>query len=279
MKTITTAKEMIAFSDSRGAAGERVGFVPTMGALHAGHLSLVETARSMNDLVVVSVFVNPTQFNDPKDLEKYPRTLDSDTELLEKSGVDVLFYPSVEEIYPDKTEVVYELDGLDQTMEGPNRPGHFNGVVQVVTRLFDIVKPNSAFFGEKDFQQLSIIRHMAAKLGYSIEIIGCPTMREQSGLAMSSRNMRLSESGHEVAAHISRSLKEIANRISGGERPSDVLTTVLNNLSKEEEIDVEYLALADPITLQPATNNSASIRACIAAYVEGVRLIDNMQVK
>ena len=196
MKIITTAHEMSAYSLSRREKRLTIGFVPTMGALHEGHLSLIRNAKQSADIVVVSIFVNPTQFNNSSDLDKYPRTFETDKKLLLNEGIDVLFFPTVDEIYPSPETKTYNLDGLDAQMEGPNRPGHFNGVVQVVTRLFEIIKPHVAYFGEKDFQQLAIIRHMTAKLGYDIDIEGMSTIREESGLAMSSRNVRLSPEGN-----------------------------------------------------------------------------------
>lgn len=250
-----------------------------MGALHAGHISLVELAKRQCNTVIVSVFVNPTQFNDPNDLAKYPRTFESDSEMLEKAGVDALFFPSVEEVYPTDEVRTYELDDLDQLMEGPNRPGHFNGVVQVVTRFFDIITPDLAFFGEKDFQQLAIIRHMTNKLGYATRIFGCPTMREQSGLAMSSRNMRLSEHGKQTATALFRSLEDIRDSFSAGQDIKLAISNGLSVLQTQKGVDLEYLELVDSENLHRADDSTTSIRACIAAYVEGVRLIDNMRVK
>lgn len=270
---------MTAFCQARKARGISIGFVPTMGALHQGHLSLVQQASNTCDAVVVSIFVNPTQFNDTSDLEKYPRTFDADRSMLEDAGVTALFYPSVDEIYPKREPTNYDLDGLDQLMEGPSRPGHFNGVVQVVTRLFDIVEPEMAFFGEKDFQQLAIIRHMSTKLGYRVKIFGCPTIRERSGLAMSSRNVRLSESGKRSASALSRSLEQIKQRLSEGANVVDAIKPATDQLKQENGVELEYLELVDVVTLHKATNETPSIQACVAAYVEGVRLIDNMQVK
>lgn len=279
MKIFTAADKMSSFSVSIKGNGQSIGFVPTMGALHQGHISLVEEAKRVCDVVIVSVFVNPTQFNNPDDLAKYPRTFETDRTMLEKAGVDAVFYPSVDEVYPLHETKHYDLDGLDELMEGPNRPGHFNGVVQVVTRFFDIVSPDIAFFGEKDFQQLAIIRHMTKKLNYSIEVIGCPTVREQSGLAMSSRNMRLSEHGKEIATVLVKALREMKNLADSGADEHEIRLQGMRTIQSEDEIELEYLELVDPQSLKHATNGSTSIRACIAAYVEGVRLIDNMQVK
>ena len=280
MRVLTSAQSMIRFAENAKLVNSSIGFVPTMGALHAGHLSLIEAAKRESDLVVVSVFVNPTQFNNASDLDKYPRTFDSDRSLLEDSRVDVMFFPSVEEIYPAGTEDQrkFELDGLDELMEGPNRPGHFNGVVQVVTRLFDLVEPTKAFFGEKDFQQLAIIKHMSSKLGYRIDIVGCDTVRESDGLAMSSRNVRLTSSGRTIAPEIHRTLEALRNELRTNS-VEEVLARAKAALLGSPEIELEYLELVDPITLKRATDDSISIQGCIAAWIDDVRLIDNMRVK
>lgn len=279
MKIITTASEMIEFSAAQKAATATIGFVPTMGALHEGHVSLIRAAKEHNDKVIVSVFVNPTQFNQASDLENYPRTFNEDKEVLEREGIAVMFFPSVEEIYPDSTSPNYDLDGLDLGMEGPNRPGHFNGVVQVVTRLFDLTAPTNAYFGEKDFQQLAIIKHMTDKLGYSINIIGCPTLRQPDGLAMSSRNTRLSREGKLSATHINKALFSIKSLIREGQTLSKAIDSAKANLSVNSNLELEYIEAVNPITLQPATNEDSGVQVCIATWVEGVRLIDNMRVK
>lgn len=279
MKIITTASEMLTYSTQCGLNGCQISFVPTMGALHNGHISLVEHAKRNKTKVVVSVFVNPTQFNDTSDLENYPRTFDSDSEVLREARVDVMFYPSVAEVYPSEEFKVYNLDGLDERMEGPNRPGHFNGVVQVVTRLFDMVKPDIALFGEKDFQQLAVIRHMSTKLGYETEIVGCPTVREISGLALSSRNARLSEKGKLTATEIYGAFLKLKTQLSKGVQLSEARAMALADLNKTDKLELEYLELVDPISLKPVKNEALAVQACIAAWVDGVRLIDNMRVK
>lgn len=279
MKIITTANEMLDYSKGVRSLGSSIGFVPTMGALHQGHASLVETAARNCDKVVVSVFVNPTQFNQSSDLEAYPRTFETDKGLLEQLGADVMFYPTVDEIYPDgKSEVSFDLDGLDEFMEGPNRPGHFNGVVQVVTRLFDLVNPSKAFFGEKDFQQLAVITHMIEKLGYDVDVIGCPTVREAGGLAMSSRNMRLSEEAKNTALAISKTLQQTRVNIEdfGVDKAKDLATLELKSVP---QFELEYFELVDTKTLKPANDKTSEIQACVALWIEGVRLIDNMKVK
>ncbi|MCF8464489.1 MAG: pantoate--beta-alanine ligase [Flavobacteriales bacterium] len=279
MKLILTAKEISQYSTSTRSKLKSIGFVPTMGALHLGHVSLIKAAKAKCDKVVVSVFVNPTQFNDPTDLRNYPRTFESDRMLLEAEGVDVMFFPSPEEIYPTPEAKNYEMDGLDQTMEGPNRPGHFNGVVQVVTRLFDLIQPTAAFFGEKDFQQLAIIRHMTQKLGYDVEIVGCPTEREASGLAMSSRNVRLSNNGRTLAVSISAVLTQVKNQLALNQPVTKVKEQAITRINNLNGIKLEYLELVNPQTLQLVNEDSTSIQACIALYIEEVRLIDNMRVK
>jgi len=279
MRIIITASEMMAFATTQKAAGATIGFVPTMGALHEGHASLMRAAREDNDIVVASVFVNPTQFNQASDLEKYPRTFDSDKALLKKESVDVMFFPSVSEIYPDPTTPSYEMDGLDEGMEGANRPGHFNGVVQVVTRLFELVKPSTAYFGEKDFQQLAIIRHMTKKLGYKIDIVGCPTLREDDGLAMSSRNTRLTTHGRIIANQISKTLILVKAHLAQGKSLNELIEAAKTDLTANPNIKLEYLDLVYPNTLKPAYDEDSAIQACIAVWVDSVRLIDNMRVK
>jgi len=279
MKIITTASEMMEFATAQRATGVTIGFVPTMGALHEGHASLIRAAKQDNGIVVVSVFVNPTQFNQDTDLEKYPRTFDSDKSLLERESVDVMFFPNVSEVYPDSKTPSYEMDGLDKGMEGANRPGHFNGVVQVVSRLFDLTKPSKAYFGEKDFQQLAIIKHMTHKLGYSINIIGCPTLREDDGLALSSRNIRLTTQGRITANQISTALVLAKTHLSQGKTLADTNKKVNDRLCAFTDIKLEYLELVNPTTLKPTSDEDPAIQACIAAWVDGVRLIDNMRVK
>lgn len=270
---------MMEFATAQKAEGVTIGFVPTMGALHEGHTSLIRAAKQDNDIVVVSVFVNPTQFNQAADLEKYPRTFNSDKSLLKQESVDVMFFPSVSEVYPDSKTPSYEMDGLDEGMEGANRPGHFNGVIQVVTRLFELIKPSTAYFGEKDFQQLAIIRHMTNKLGYPIDIVGCPTQREDDGLAMSSRNTRLTKHGRITANQISKSLILAKTHLAQEKSLSEVIKTIKADLTSNPDIKLEYLDLVNPTTLKPTSDEDPAIQVCIAAWVDGVRLIDNMRVK
>lgn len=260
-----------------------IGLVPTMGALHEGHLTLIKKCLSENDITVVSIFVNPTQFNNAEDLIKYPRNLAKDAQLLEQVGVDIVFAPSTEEMY-DAEEVnsrfAFDFNGLDTVMEGAMRPGHFNGVVQIVSRLFHLVTPNKAYFGEKDFQQLAIIRHMTYHSSMSstfdnLTIVGCPIVRETSGLALSSRNERLSEQQKNIATNIYKTLnlsKDWANTCS----VKEVEQKVIHTINSIEGLDVEYYCIVDKDSLQ-ATNTFHNAIGCITVYCGDVRLIDNIQ--
>ncbi|MFT4680900.1 MAG: pantoate--beta-alanine ligase [Granulosicoccus sp.] len=260
-------------------SGGLIHFVPTMGALHEGHVSLVKAAQAENAIVVVSVFVNPAQFNNPTDLVNYPKTLNHDKVLLEDSGCDIMFVPTEHEIYPKGALAVFDLAGLDQTMEGMYRPGHFQGVVQVVHRFLEIMAPDAAFFGQKDFQQLTIVRHSMKSLGHSCIIEGCSTVREVSGLAMSSRNMLLSDLGRDNAKFIYQSLVIIKKAFANGESVSESMEKCKDSFAKIEGVELEYLEVVDPITLRPieGDKNKHAV-ACVAAFVEGVRLIDNISL-
>jgi pantoate--beta-alanine ligase len=278
MRIVATVKELDALTRQFRAQGRSIGLVPTMGALHAGHLSLVEHARSDNDVVVVTVFVNPVQFNNAADLEHYPRTFDADRAMLESAGVDVMFHPPVHEVYPSPERKTYDLDGLDAHMEGPNRPGHFDGVVQVVTRFFDIVGPDAAYFGEKDFQQLSIIRHMATKLGYALQVIGCATVREADGVAMSSRNTLLTAECRIRAAAIYRAMCHIRDGFSSSELTSLIAEATL--MLEAAGLRPEYVEVVDEQILSPVVGwTEGGVRVCVAAWAGEVRLIDNLKVK
>lgn len=255
--------------------GKSIGFVPTMGALHQGHMDLVSRASTECDVVVVSVFVNPTQFNNPTDLELYPRTPEADSELLKKFGCDVAFFPSVAEIYPENwVSPQVDLGGLEQLMEGEFRPGHFKGVVEVVSRLFEIVEPQKAFFGLKDFQQVAVIKKMVEKLNLSIQIIPCETLRTEKGLAMSSRNKRLSETQKEEALIIYRTLSQ-ANSDAKEFSPTETLARAKANFA-QGTLQLEYLSIVDPITLKDLTDDWVpGATMCIACFCGEVRLIDN----
>ncbi len=261
--------------------GKTIGFVPTMGALHAGHISLVHKAASENDIVVVSIFVNPTQFNNPEDLKNYPKTPENDHKMLEENKVNILFSPEVNEIYHGKENDRdnIPLGQLEDVMEGEHRPGHFAGVVQIVSRLFEIVKPQKAYFGEKDFQQLTVIRYMTDLLRFPVEIIGCPTVREKSGLAMSSRNLRLTEEGLMEAAEISKALK-YAQRHWQTNQPRALKEEVIDRIEATGELTVEYIEFADEATLEKVLHwkNHKHVRCFAAVFCEEVRLIDNIRI-
>jgi pantoate--beta-alanine ligase len=256
----------------------RIGFVPTMGALHEGHLSLVRCCRAENDIVVVSIFVNPTQFNDKEDLANYPRTLDRDLELLRQENTDVVFCPTVEEMYPEPDTRTFDLGGLDATMEGAFRPGHFNGVVQIVTKLFDVVRPHRAYFGEKDFQQLTIIRYIVNQLHIPVQVVSCPIVREPDGLAMSSRNILLGPNERQAAPIISQVLfkaKNLKHTLSVDELKKWVVAQIDAN----PYLKTEYFEIVDDVKLQPVSSweDPVSKVGCIAVRAGKIRLIDNIR--
>ena len=257
--------------------GLSIGFVPTMGALHQGHLSLVERAARENDRVVVSIFVNPNQFNDPNDLKNYPRTLDADKALLSAVAYDYLFVPSIDEVYPETDTRKFSFGALETVMEGRYRPGHFNGVAQVVSKLFDMVRPERAYFGLKDFQQYSIIKNMVSRMDLPVSIVGCDTMREADGLAMSSRNTLLTIEHRAVAPQIYRILQEA--RVEAGHfTPEEVQMKVKEKISSFKLLNLEYFEIVDELTLLPCTDWSQPGKkvGCIAVYAGSVRLIDNI---
>ncbi len=254
-----------------------VGFVPTMGALHAGHLSLVEKAVSENESAVVSIFVNPTQFNDPNDLKNYPRNLEADLELLVPSGCQFVFAPEPEEIYPGPDTRKFDFGPLETMMEGKYRPGHFNGVAQVVSKLFEIVQPDKAYFGLKDFQQLAVIKKMVDQLNLPVEIIPCPIVRENSGLAMSSRNELLTAEERKNSAVIYRTLKEAKNHAEQ-KSVKELREWIMKNINNNPFLTVEYVEIVDDKDLQPvhSRNVEGTKIACVAVFCGKVRLIDNM---
>ena len=275
-KVIDLQKEITLYKDK----GLTVGFVPTMGALHQGHLELVSQAKKQTDICVVSVFVNPTQFNNKEDLEKYPRTPEQDCEKLKSKGCDIVFIPSVEEVYPEQDTRVFDFGLLDKVMEGKMRPGHFNGVAQVVSRLFDMVTPDKAYFGEKDFQQVAIINKMVEMLNYNIEIVQCPIVREESGLALSSRNMRLNEQQYKEAVNISKALFKSKNLVDTAP-VNEVINSVIEEINQVPSLNVEYFEIVDGNNLQPVSNwnDSNYIVGCITVFCGDVRLIDNIIYK
>lgn len=256
-----------------------IGFVPTMGALHAGHRSLVERARQENTTVVVSVFVNPTQFNDPNDLRHYPRTPEADARLLEEAGADYVLMPSAEEIYPEPDTRQFDFGQIDKVMEGATRPGHFNGVAQVVSRLFDIVKPARAYFGEKDFQQIAVIRAMIAQLRLPVEIVECPIVRDKDGLALSSRNQLLDTAHRAAAPHIYATLRAAVER-SHSLSPAELETWVIAQIELNPLLKTIYYHSVDATSLQKVADwSSPRIQGCIAVQAGSVRLIDNIRIR
>lgn len=259
-------------------AGKTIGFVPTMGALHEGHLSLVKYCIDQNDICVVSIFVNPTQFNDKNDLAAYPRMLDADCALLEPMGCDYVFVPSEEEMYPEPDTRIFDLGVVAEVMEGAFRPGHFNGVAQIVSKLFQIVEPDNAYFGEKDFQQIAIIKSMVRLLGLPVRIVACPILRQADGLALSSRNMRLTPEQRQIAPIIAATLKESRKFVPEIE-VHEVVDRVIDSLNKAPQLRVEYFEIVDETTLQPIRNWDEAVKSigCIAVFCGEVRLIDNIK--
>ncbi|MDR0939805.1 MAG: pantoate--beta-alanine ligase [Mediterranea sp.] len=278
MKIADTIEALRAELSALRSSGKTVGLVPTMGALHDGHASLVRRSVEENGATVVSVFVNPTQFNDTTDLAKYPRTLEADCRLLEACGATLVFTPSVSEMYPEPDTRNFSFAPLDTVMEGAFRPGHFNGVCQIVSKLFDAVRPDRAYFGEKDFQQLAVVRAMTRQLDYPIEVIGCPIVREADGLAMSSRNTRLSASEREIALNISRTLFKSRN-FAVSHTVGATLEMVRTAIADTPGLRLEYFQIVDGDTLQPIANWEDTSRAvgCVAVFCGDVRLIDNIK--
>ncbi len=280
MKVIRTSKELRQWSADRRSEGLSIGFVPTMGALHAGHMSLVEKARAANDMVAVSVFVNPTQFNNPTDLATYPRTEEADLALLEAAGVDVAFVPTVEEMYPEPDTRVFDLGPVAEVMEGAMRPGHFNGVAQVVSRLFEMVRPTRAYFGEKDFQQIAVIRRMVELEGGfdGLEIVDVPIKREDDGLAMSSRNVRLTPEMRAAAPSIRKALLE-AVEMAPNATPAEVIASTVSKINAVPGLETEYFQIVDGHTCQPVSEWAETDMpvGCVTVYAGDVRLIDNIK--
>jgi pantoate--beta-alanine ligase len=295
MLKLTTSSQMRQWRQN--AAASSIGFVPTMGALHRGHLSLVERACKENDAVVVSIFVNPTQFDDPADLQRYPRTIDADIALLEQTSCAVVFTPDVHDVYPEPDTRVFDFGGLDKVMEGERRSGHFNGVAQVVSRLLAIVQPTRAYFGEKDFQQLTIVRQLVKDLCIPVAIVGCPIVREADGLAMSSRNTLLSPEQRAAAPLIARTLFEavdmvcaysvdelrgfVINKINNSiNNPITTITTINETINANAQMQVEYFEVVDARTLQSVRSwdEYGAKYGCIAVRMGAVRLIDNVRL-
>lgn len=280
MQVIDTILNLQDFLSGERAKGKTIGLVPTMGALHEGHASLVRLSVSENDITVVSIFLNPTQFNDPKDLERYPRTLESDCAILEKCNAQVAFVPSVKEIYPEPDTRHFSYPPTDSVMEGERRPGHFNGVCQIVSKLFSITDPDRAYFGEKDYQQIAVIRRMAEDLNFRVNIVPCPVIREEDGLAMSSRNTLLSPDEKKIATNIYRVLLESKDL---GLNVRDTQDWVINHINEIDGLEVEYYSIVDGDTLADICNweDALHVVGCITVYCgkTPIRLIDHIRYK
>lgn len=279
MNVIRTVKELRQAVADAKAAGLKVGLVPTMGALHAGHVSLIDRARRECGFVVVSDFVNPTQFNNQQDLLTYPRTEEADCEKMERAGVDVAFIPSVEEMYPEPDTRQFDLGQVADVMEGAMRPGHFNGVAQIVSKLFAIVEPDKAYFGEKDFQQIAVIRRMVELEGFKLEIVDCPILREDDGLAMSSRNVRLDAEHRALAPAINRVLRE-SLEYAKDHTVAETERFVTETINSTGDLETEYYQIVDALTMQPVdpqAKPAEGMVGCVTVYCGGVRLIDNIK--
>ena len=278
MEITKTIRELKRFLAKERQSGKRVGFVPTMGALHDGHLSLVKHCMEADEVCVVSIFVNPTQFNDKQDLAVYPRTLGKDCLLLKSMGCDFVFAPSDKEMYPEPDTRVFDFGTVSQVMEGASRPGHFNGVAQIVSKLFNIVEPDSAYFGEKDFQQVAVIREMVRQLHLPVRIVSCPTLRDADGLALSSRNVRLSAEQRQIAPVIAATLQESCNFVSK-KSVQEVIDLVVDTLNNIPVLRVEYFEIVDGQSLQPIRvwDESTEPIGCIAVFCGDIRLIDNVK--
>lgn len=278
MEVVRTIKQLQEYLRRDREQGKSVGLVPTMGALHAGHMSLIERARAENDIVVVSVFVNPTQFNNPDDLRTYPRTEEADCALLAEAGVDYALVPTVEEMYPEPDTRQFDLGPVAEVMEGAMRPGHFNGVAQVVSKLFAIVLPDRAYFGEKDFQQIAVIRRMAELEGFEIDIVACPIKRADDGLALSSRNVRLTAEQREIAPAIHKTLQSSVDWAKD-HTVDETIKYVVDEINSFPHMQVEYYQIVDGATMQPIASwaDSEQPVGCVTVFCGDVRLIDNIK--
>ncbi|WP_099463229.1 MULTISPECIES: pantoate--beta-alanine ligase [Parabacteroides] len=280
MKIVNSIKELKQFLAGERQENRQIGLVPTMGALHEGHLSLVKHCVEENEICVVSIFVNPTQFNDKRDLETYPRTLEKDCALLEPTGCKYVFAPTVEEMYPEPDNRIFDFGTVSQVMEGAKRPGHFNGVAQIVSKLFYAVEPDNAYFGEKDFQQIAVIRAMVKQLNIPVKIKDCPIIREADGLALSSRNTRLTPELRQKAPLIARTLKE-STTFASAKSVQEVIGYVVKTINSDPDMEVEYYEIVDGNTLESIKNWSDTNFpvGCITVYCGEVRLIDNIKYK
>jgi pantoate--beta-alanine ligase len=277
MKILHTIEEMRTACRAERSGSKRLGFVPTMGALHEGHLSLVRAAKTACDVVAASIFVNPTQFGPNEDLAKYPRTFERDRDLLEEAGVNLLFAPSAEEMYPAGATTWVTVEGLSDKLDGRSRPGHFRGVTTIVAKLFHIVAPDAAFFGQKDAAQVAIIRRMVRDLNLSVEIVACPIVREADGLAMSSRNAYLDPQQRQQALVLHRALMRLKKSWESGERDAQkLLAAGCEEIATEKSVRLDYLEIVDPGTLDPMEPVSSGALVAVAAFVGPTRLIDNI---
>jgi pantoate--beta-alanine ligase len=277
MQIISSAAEITALSNEARRAGKRIGFVPTMGALHPGHLSLVRAARAQSDVVVVSIFVNPAQFGPTEDFAKYPRSPEADSAMLAAEGCDYLFHPSVEEMYPRDAGTWVTVEGLSEKLDGRSRPGHFRGVTTVVAKLFNIVTPDFAFFGQKDAAQVAIVTKMTRDLNFGVQIVVCPIVREPDGLAMSSRNAYLDATQRKQATVLSRSLMRVQSLVNQGEKDSARLIAAARQVMAEEPpVKLDYFEIVSATTLEPVADISRGALVAVAAFVGTTRLIDNL---
>ena len=278
MQIVSTVNQLKSILKGYREQKRSIGFVPTMGALHKGHISLVSFSNRDNDITVVSIFVNPTQFNDKNDLKNYPRTLEADLATLDQNEVDIVFTPTESEMYPEPDTRVFDFGNLDKVMEGAHRPGHFNGVAQIVSKLFFAVEPDRAYFGEKDFQQLTVIKQLVRILNISVEIVPCPIVREPDGLAMSSRNVLLLPNQRKEATFISKTLFE-SQKLAESLDIKNLKTWVIDTINKNSELEVEYFEISDDVDLKPISswNEQKSKVGCIAVKVGNIRLIDNIR--
>ncbi|HEX2330361.1 MAG TPA: pantoate--beta-alanine ligase [Candidatus Angelobacter sp.] len=279
MNIVNSARQMSQIVRQAHGAGKSIGFVPTMGALHEGHLSLVRAAREQTDIVVCSIFVNPTQFGPTEDFSKYPRTFERDRDMLGTEKTDYIFFPSVEEMYPAGATTWVHVEGLSEKLDGKSRPGHFRGVTTVVSKLFHIVQPDKAFFGQKDAAQVAVIRKMVRDLNFDLEIVVCPIVREPDGLAMSSRNAYLDPTQRKQALVLSRSLTHVQELIDRGELMTDALITAgKQTIASEPGARLDYFEIVDPDTLNPVEDVAKGALVAVAAYVGATRLIDNVLI-
>ncbi len=279
MQILTTAKEIKDYTSKRRLKTLKIGFIPTMGALHSGHISLIEASKRENDVTICSVFVNPTQFNEPADFQNYPRQIESDLKMLESAGCDAAFTPHVNQVYPVPDTTIYDLGEVALKLEGKQRPGHFNGVASVVKRFLDLVQPHNAYFGLKDYQQFLVIKNLAEQYNLNVNIVGCPIVREDSGLAKSSRNQLLSADSKRVASDIYKSL-ELVKKSASEHGVKELAKIGLTYLESKEGIDPEYFVVVDALSLDaPTAGEDNGLIALVAAWVDGVRLIDNMLFK